>query len=323
MPATPPDSLSMEIDYNKAVVEADQLIYVGTVSPLHVGGYSGQGVAVGLASMRTMKCLHSYGLVRTTRQHGHFEPEKSLYRTHKLAVHERIENSTGKKIFYVDAITGPEQKIVDVFAGHVPDLEKIEYPEADKYFVVRVPQADIVILGLPHRPKMSEDTSDNPGMACFTATFPLRTSRNKPLLRENGVLIILGQCTGVISPRRPADLEALRLYRSCFDVKDFFDHYMDAICNNAEYLYKYRYEYAYSPIHSFWMTANIDTLHKVAKHTIFAGEVNPGVIRDMGAVPARNFDEALAQAIEIVGKGADILVLPSYDHDPSATFEVI
>jgi len=313
-------SLGDEVEHNKAVMEADQLIYAGTVYPIPYGGYGGQGVTIGLGSMRALNSLHSYDVYRTVDSlHADYRPEKNLYRKHKLAVHEKIENATGKEIFYVDAITGPEQKIVSVFAGHVPDLEKVEYPEADRYFTVRMSQVDIVVVGMPY--VMDYDTSDNPGTACNFAIRPARGWRNKPLLRENGVIIALGQCTGAISPRRPGDPEALKLYRDCFDGKELYD-YVDAFCHNPEYIHKYLYQYAYSPIHSIFMMENFDTLQKVARQTIFAGEVNPGMIRDLGAIPAKSFDEALAKATEIVGKGADILILPSYSRDPRPIFEV-
>lgn len=317
-------SLGDEVEYDKAVMESDQLIYAGTVCPVTYGGYAGQGAVIGLGSMRALNSLHSYDVYKDTASlHGDYRPEKNPYRKHKLAVHEKIESATRKRIFYVDAITGPEQKIVSVFAGHVPELEAIEYPEADRYFRLRVPQVDIVVVGLPYI--LGYDTSDNPACACSFAAQSVRLWRNKPLLRENGVVIALGQCAGIISPRRPADAEALKLYRECFGAKEFFDH-VAAFCNNAEYVYKYRYEYAYSPIHSIFLVSNFDTMHKVAGHTIIAGEVNPGAIREAGAIPARNFDEALAQASRLTGKDvedADILVMPTYYRDPKPIFEVV
>jgi len=313
--------LGDELEYNKAIEESDHLIYVGTVFPLPYGGYVGQGITIGLASMRALKSLHSYDIFRTLGSlHADYRPEKNLYRKHKLAAHKKIEEVTGKKIFYVDALTGPEQKIVDVFAGHVPDLEKVEYPEADKYYLVKSPQVDIVIVGLPYSGMY--DTSDNPGQACNIVTWPVRLWRNKPLLRENGVIIALGQCKGTTSPRRPGDPEALRLYREYFGAKEFHDH-IDSFCNNPDYLQQYRHAYAYSPIHTIFMMSNMEILQKVSRNTIFAGEVTPGVIREMGAIPARGFDEALSIATEIVGKDPDILVLPNYHHDPKPIFEVI
>ncbi|MFC1992270.1 lactate racemase domain-containing protein [Chloroflexota bacterium] len=312
--------LGDEVEYDKAIVESDLLIYTGTVYPLVYGGYAGQGISIGLGSTRVINSLHSYNVFRSgTALSGEYEPEKNIYRKHKLAVHEKIENATGKKIFYVDALTGPQQKIIKVFAGHVPELEKIEYTEADKYFKIKVPQFDIVIVGLPYL--LGYDTSDNPACACNFAAQSVRMWRNKPVLRENGVIIALAQCSGDISARRPADLEAFKLYKDCFDAREL-NNYIDLFGNNQEYLYKYHHDYAYHPIHSIYLLQNIDTIQRVAQRTIFAGEVNPSVIRGIGAIPVRSFEEALGQATEIAGKDADILVLPRLYYDPRPIFQV-
>jgi hypothetical protein len=296
---------------------------VGTILPVSYGGYPGQGIVIGLASQLALKSLHAYDVFRVGGAlSGDFRPEKNIYRKHKLAVNEKIEKEIGKKVFYIDAITGPGAKIVNVFAGHVPELEKKTYIEADKYFVTKMSQKDIVVIGLPH--DLGYDKSDNPLISCSFARRAISGWRNKPLLRKSGVIIALAQCTGAISPRRPSDSEALRLYAEQFEARDLWD-YFDAFVNNPEYLYKYRYEYTYSPIHGIMMAQGLDTMKMVARQTIFAGDVNPGVIRKAGAVPARNFDEALAMAAEIIGKDikdTDILVFPSYFHEPKPVFEV-
>jgi hypothetical protein len=69
--------------------------------------------------------------------------------------------------------------------------------------------------------------------------------------------------------------------------------------------------------------ANIEPMQRVASRTIIAGDVSPGVVREMGALPARNFNEAMARAMEIAGRNPDILVLPRYYRDPKPIFEVI
>ncbi|MBN2125572.1 MAG: hypothetical protein JW821_14840 [Deltaproteobacteria bacterium] len=209
-----------------------------------------------------------------------------------------------------------------MFAGHAPELEKKTYRGADKYFLKKMSQKDIVVIGLPQN--LGYDTSDNPLLSCSSARRAISGWRNKPLLREGGVIIALAHCTGAISPRRPSDVEALRLYGEHFETRDLWDYY-DAFANNPEYLYKYRHEYAYAPIHGIIMAQGPDTLKGAARQTIFAGDVNPGVIRETGAMPTRNFDKALARAAGIIGKDirdADILVLPSYFHDPKPAFEV-
>jgi nickel-dependent lactate racemase len=315
--------LGSEVEHDSALMNSDLLIYVGTIFPVTYGGYPGQGVVIGLAGQRTLKSLHSYDVFRVGGAlSGDFRPDKNIYRKHKLAVNEKIEKEIGKKIFYIDAITGPYAKIVDVFAGHVPELEEKTYAEADKYFVAKMSRKDIVVVGMPNH--LGYDTSDNPLVLCSAARRAVGVWRNKPLLRRSGVIIALTQCTGEITSRRPTDVEAFRLYNDYFEAKNLWDYY-DAFANNPEYLYKYRHEYAYAPIHGIMMAQGMDTLKRAARQTIFAGEVNPGVIRRTGTMPARNFDEALSKAADIIGKDlkdADILVLPSYSHDPKPVFEV-
>lgn len=315
--------LGSEVEHDCALMNSDLLIYVGTIFPVSYGGYPGQGVVIGLAGQRALKSLHSYDVFRVGGAlSGDFRPDKNIYRKHKLAVNEKIEKEIGKKIFYIDAITGPEAKIVNVFAGHAPELEEKTYRDADKYFLAKMSPKDIVVVGMPN--KLGYDTSDNPLILCSSARRAISGWRNKPLLRKSGVIIALAQCTGAITPRRPTDVEAFRLYNDHFEAKNLWDYY-DAFANNSEYIYKYRYEYAYAPIHGIMMAQGLDTLKSVARQTIFAGEVNPGVIRRTGTMPARNFDEALSKAAELLGKdvkNADILVLPSYFHDPKPVFNV-
>jgi len=308
------------VEYDHALIDSDHLIYVGTIKPLGFGGYAGQGVAIGLASHRTLDSLHAYSIYKTLDVlNAEYLPEKNVYRRHKLAAHAKIEEVTGKRIFYVDALVGPGNDIIDVFAGHVPELEAVEYPRADEHYVVDVPQFDIVINGVAY--DTGYDTTDNP--ACLgTLSQVLRMARNRPLLREGGVLISLAQCRGMISKHRPADHEALQLFRECFDVEELFLH-RDYFAHHPEYLHAYKHHYAFSPKHSIMMCGDAAHHWKLTAASIVAGDVVPGLIREHGLTPARDFDQALEIALRTVGKrNPDILVLPRFFADPRPVFSV-
>jgi len=308
------------VEYDHALVDSDQLIYVGTIKPLGFGGYAGQGVSIGLASHRTLDSLHAYSIFKTPEVlNAEYLPEKNVYRKHKLATHSTIEKVTGKRIFYVDALVGAASNIIDVFAGHVPELEKVEYARADEYYLVDVPQFDIVVNGVAY--DLGYDTSDNP--CCLgTLSQVLRMARNKPLLREGGVLISLAQCRGIISKHRPADHEALQLFRECFDVQELFT-YRDSFANNPDYVRAYKHNYAFSPKHSLMMCGDAAHHWKLTAASIVAGDVIPGLIREHGLIPAPNFDDALKIAMTVVGKKKpDILVLPRFFVDPRPVFSV-
>ena len=308
------------LEYDRVVKEADLLIYAGSIKPLGFGGYSGQGVAIGLAGTQTLDALHSHAVYKTREVlNGECDPTKNIYRAHKLAVHRKIEQATGKRIFYVDTLMGPDHRTVKAYAGCVPELEQHQYPDADELYLIDVPQFDIVIQGIPH--DLSYDTSDNPGTIGVYSQV-LRMARNKPLLRTSGVLISLAQCRGIISKHRPADHEALQLFRECFDLEEFFQH-SDYFWNHPEYLRAYKYHYAFSPKHSIFMCGDAAHHWKLTRKSIVAGEVVPGLIREHGLTPAPDFDAALRIAVETVGKSnPDILVLPRFHDDPPPVFNV-
>lgn len=315
-----------QVEYNKIVEETDQLIYTGTIFPSPYGGYPGQGVVIGLAGKRALNSLHSPEVFRNEKMlHGDYKPEKNKYRKHKLAVHNKIEEKTGNEIFYVDALQKEAMKksrceMIQPFAGHVPELEQEEYPEADKHFTVKTHQFDIVVIGVPYT--LDYGTSDNPGIALNAAQRPLRMWRNKPLLKENGVLITLLKCTGELDEKkRPGDPLAMKIFRECFNLMDLYDHSED-FWNNKELLHKYNHESAFAPIHHLFVAANIATLWKLAQETICTGEIKPGLIREIGLKPAKNFEKALEKAKEMVGEDPEILVLPRYFHEPKPIFEV-
>jgi nickel-dependent lactate racemase len=308
------------VEHDRVIEEADLLIYAGSIKPLGFGGYSGQGVSIGLAGARSLDSLHSYSVYKTREVlSGECDPAKNIYRAHKLAVHRKIEEATGKRVFYVDTLMGPGHQTVSAYAGYVPELEQREYPDADALFLVNVPQFDIVVSGVPH--DLSYDTSDNPGTLGVYSQV-LRMARNKPLLRDGGVLISLAQCRGIISKHRPADHEALRLLRDCYDLEEFFEH-SDYFWNHPEYLRAYKHHYAFSPKHSIFMCGDAAHHWKLARRSIVVGDVVPGLIREHGLTPAPDFDAALRIAQSTVGKGnPDILVLPRFFDDPRPVFDV-
>jgi hypothetical protein len=312
--------LGDHVEYDRAVVDADVLIYAGSIKPLGFGGYSGQGVSIGLAGARSLDSLHSHSVYKTREVlNGECDPKKNVYRAHKLAVHRKLEEVTGKRVFYVDTLMGPEHKTVKAYAGYVPELEQVEYPDADRLFLIDMPQFDIVVTGIPH--DLSYDTSDNPGTLGVHSQV-MRMARNKPLLREGGVSVSLAQVRGIISKHRPADHEALRLLRECYDLEEYFEH-SDYFWNHPEYLRAYKHHFAFSPKHSIFMCGDAAHHWKLARKSIVVGDVVPGLIREHGLTPARDFDEALRIAQDTVGRSnPDVLVLPRFFDDPRPVFSV-
>jgi hypothetical protein len=307
------------VEYNKVLVETDLHIHCGTITPLAYGGYSGQGIVVGLMGIGAANSHHgAHVFMHPDACHGDPDPAKNIYRRHKLACHEKIEEATKNRIFYVDCIAVIGEGVVEAFAGYVPELEKVEYPRADRYFKVKVRPADVLILGTP--PRITYDSLDNPLVLSAYLLYPLRLARDRALLKKDGVIIAPVKCKGVFSEKRPGDPKAYELLGKYYDVEDLWFENIDAFWANTEYLFKYRYEYAYAPWHCLWGATNPLRLKTLVREVILFGEIKPGIARYMGFTPAKSWKEAWKLACDIVGPDPQVTVLPAFWAEPRPVF---
>jgi len=296
------------VEYNAAVAESDALFYLGTVVPVNWGGFTGTGVVIGLGSARSIESHHTEVIAHRESCHG--DPRTMLYIKHKLAIHSQIEKATGKKIFYVDAATNAKGEISAVFAGHCPEILEPEWSQGEALFRYPVPQADILVLGLPQ--KEIYGSTDNPLLLLTFAAMVFRTWVNKPLIREGGVVIILAKSSGVIDERiRPSDREVIERFGNCFSALELSD-YKEEFLTREDLIYRYRHCNAYHPIHPIWLFYEDQYLLDYPAKVIVAGEVNPGAIRQLGCTPAADFDQAWKMALDIVGSKPNVTVVPRY-----------
>ena len=297
------------VEHNQQFLEADLMIYSGNVSATNWGGYTGMGVVVGLASWRSMRSHHCYHVVAhpdsCTGDHT-----TMLYRSLKAEVNAYIEKATGKRIFYIDAVGGVKGRLAGVFAGYTPEVDTAAWRLAETFNRYPVPQADVLIIGLPAR--FAYGDSNNQLIAAVGALVPPRISVNRPVLREGGVIIGLSPCTGWINPQTyPSYEEVVDLYRRYHSVVSLSDH-EEEFCHRPQYLRQYTHGYGYHPIHPFWLFYEIEYALNRAAAVIMAGTTNPGTFRSLGIIPAPDFAEAWRLATKFVGKDPVTVVAPSF-----------
>jgi len=297
------------VEYNKLLYESDFFIYLGSVLPSNWGGMTGCGVIIGLAGARSMRSTHGWDVVGD-KDSCHADQHKMLYRKHKDAIMDQIEKFCGKKVFYVDSILGKDKEIVAAFAGHYKEIQKPAWELVEKYYRVEVPQADIVVIGLPRN--FMYGSSDNPMMPFVgTCTAP-RHWVNKPLVREGGVVIGVCRSSGEISERdHPNHKQALEYWKRCFDASEMLN-YEDEWNNHPEFIFKYRHCYGYHPVHASWLFYESQYMLDHCSKIIMAGEINPGPYRALGVTPVRDFEKAMIKAKQIVGENPKVVVLPSF-----------
>ena len=97
------------------------MIYQGNVSAQAWKGYTGTGAVIGLASTRSIASHHSLHAIPHTVAQAQKQARDAKPKTKpagmKPEMSAYLEAAVGKPIFYVNAVTGTQGRIVDVFAG--------------------------------------------------------------------------------------------------------------------------------------------------------------------------------------------------------------
>ena len=179
---------------NRRFLEADLMIYVGQVVAHSWGGYTGTGAAIGLASTRSIASHHNHRVVnhpKTTTG----DQRAMYFRQLKAEINAHIERQTGKRIFYINWIGGTGGTISSVFAGYSPEVEEPAWQAADEFSIVDVPQADVLVVGLPA--SFAYGSANNPLIAAIGMAYPPRVWLGDHVLREGGVIIGLNPSNGI------------------------------------------------------------------------------------------------------------------------------
>lgn len=297
------------VEQNRLFVESDLMIYQGNVSATAWRSYTGTGAVIGLASTRSIASHHSlHGIPAPAADAGSSKTVRP--RSVKDDMNSFIEEATGKKIFYVNAVGGVKGRLVGVFAGSSREIKGPAWALAESFSRYPAPQADVMIVGLPQN--FLYGSSNNTLTAAVGAMIPPRYSPATPVLREGGVVIALSPSNGEIDPRQyPSYQAAIDLYAKYHNAAQLVDHEAEFEAN-PEYLFKYRHAYGYPALHPFWLIYEMDYTMARASAVIVAGTTNPAAFRSLGIKPTRNFDEAWQVATKIVGRDPVTLVLPTF-----------
>ncbi|MGQ9567445.1 MAG: lactate racemase domain-containing protein [Anaerolineae bacterium] len=307
------DEFGDQVEFNRLAAEADLCILLGHAQGNPYGGYSGGAKmpATGLTGWRSIRCHHT----PASMHRPDFVPAttESFFRRQLQTIVRTIEERIGKKLFLVDAVVGTHAEVLGVYAGAVEEVEKASWELArrrtDVYLDME--KADVLVVGLPRAFHYGPGMGTSPVL--MKQAIGATLSRCLGAFREGGVVIAPGLCDGWFNDDWfPSYREIYQLYQEhCTSVTDLIQ-FEELVSHREEYIYKYRYGYAYHPFHGFSMMY----MGEIASHHTSAiympGARKPGYARSMGIIPTKTFDEALQDAARFVGKDPRILVLPGY-----------
>jgi len=298
-----------EVEVNRLVVDSDLFIYVNFASNLFNGGW--KSINVGLSTYRSIRHNHGPGqLMGVPLEHRIDSTMDPLHGTLN-EMGERLEEALGKQIFKIETVCNNKMDIAAVFAGTVTSTrEKSLGAQAQQVLadLSGLEQSDILIYGLPRWMPYATFSETNPILNVIGMGLGYLLMLVELLLKKGGVVIMVSPCPNVWDEvHHPSYIEAwnrvLKQTRDPYEIRDLFE---EDFARRPEYIYKYRFGYAYHPVHALFILYNYYITKEYIGKVFVAEAQDPAVIRHMGFTPAKTVQEAISKAEELVGKDCSI-----------------
>lgn len=194
----------------------------------------------------------------------------------------------------------------------------------EQYAIEVQGQADILITGIPNiSPYNVNSKALNPLLVQVLALgYYYHMYRNKPLLRDGGVLIITHPCSDKFDPvHHPSYIEFFnRLLPETTDAYTLETKYQDEFAYNPSYVEMYRRGNAYHGAHPFFMWYWGQRGREKVGRVIVVGADNITVPKLMGWEWAESLSEAIDMGRSSMGRSAQITML---HHPPILITDVV
>ena len=301
----------IEVEVNRAVLEADQLFYVNVTSlPFH-GGW--KSIAIGLSSFRSIR--HHHRPFRAASGKSVMDAKRSSFQ--KLvgeigAVIEKRLAEDGKRLFTIESVLNTAQpaEVVAVFAGHTPEVHERTLDALYEQQVVPVEgQVDVGIYGVPNHAYYANLSRVNPILVRNQAlSYSFGLYQQRPLVREGGIGIFVNPCTRQFSARHhPSYVELFEEHLpSTQDPFELWELLSEDFAHRPEYVHKYRYAFGFHGSHPLilWGQGAFPMRH--LGRVFLAGAEDPEAARRVGFEPFPTVEDALAEAEATLGADCSI-----------------
>jgi len=204
--------------------------------------------------------------------------------------------------------------MVACYAGSTePTHEKTLEKCYEQYCVEVQGQADILITGIPYiSPYNMNSKALNPLLVQVLALgYFYHMYRNKPLLKDGGVMIITHPCSDRFDPvHHPSYIEFFnRLLPETRDAYTLESKYQDEFAYNPSYVEMYRRGNAYHGAHPFFMWYWGQRGREKCGRVIVVGSDNTTVPQMLGWERASTMAEAIDMGRSSMGRSAQITML--------------
>ncbi|MBS7636824.1 DUF2088 domain-containing protein [Candidatus Bathyarchaeota archaeon] len=293
-----------DVEINRQVVDSDLTIYVNTLSTGFNGGW--KSICVGLSTWRSIRWHHT--------------PETMTMSLFKNPMHEilnemgaLVESMLGaERIFKVETLLANPFEVARIWAGSVTSTRE----EVLKTLRSRVPprrdllpeKADIVCYGIPNWSPY----------AAFGSMTPILTLISTGLGYLGGVIEAFGKpgCSVIIATpcpdqwddvHHPAHREIWNnVLTSSLNPNEIMQKYAEQFATRKDYIAKYRFGYAFHPVHGILALHPLKRLRHVGQ-VFIAGAQDPRLVEHLGFCWTRTVEEAVEKAKLIHGRDAAIV----------------
>jgi hypothetical protein len=214
---------------------------------------------------------------------------------------ERMPSRARRSLF--QSIEAPHN-LTGVNAGEVDAVHRLTTAKVHEQQLVPVTgQTDVLTMGLPYLSPYNVNSVMNPILVmCQGLGYFFNLYRNKPLVREGGVLIMSHPTPWEFNPvHHPSYIDFFeQVLSETTDPLEIEKTYEQSFAEDEWYRHLYRTSYAYHGVHPFYMWYwCAHALQHLGAVIIVGGE--PKAVRRLGFRPASTLQDALEMAEDTVG----------------------
>ncbi|UCH32050.1 MAG: DUF2088 domain-containing protein [Candidatus Bathyarchaeota archaeon] len=285
------------VHISKYVAKADLVIALDGIFPSNAGYTGGPKMfAVGTASLETINSTHiSSCFYDDSSRIGRYKGNK--FRDYLNAVGKKAEKeSRSDKFFIINVVQNMKGDIAGIFSGDMIEAWGRACELADTQFKVEVPRvADIVLLGTPYPHGLT--AFDLSSIMCFPEKMDPAS-----IVRQGGVEIIAATLEDPLV-EGTAEYKFVQIMRNAFD-------YHDVLRSGGEAERRCLEKGEIMPEGLSTAMRRARTLEYLDGNVLVVGAKQPGLARDILCRPVKSMKKALNIAFEMVGRDADIIVVP-------------
>ena len=304
-----------DVEVNKAIVEADQFIYLNSMWAPFNGGW--KSTAVGLGTFKSIRHHHRPWPSSTGQSVD--DPKNSSFKKlvwEQGSIIQKHLEKTGKRILAIETVYDnkeTDKDLIAINAGHPTEVHKFTLAEIEKQLIVDVKgQSDILLAGISNRECYSKFSVINPILISNAAMAgTVMQFQNMPVVKKGGIAILVHPFEAKFDASKFAPYVEFynKLLTESLDPYEIWENHVEDFAHRPEFIYGYRHSYAYHGAHPFFMWNSTSVPKSYLSDIYFAGVKDFDSVKRCGFKPFSTVEKALKAAEFQLGKQPSITLL--------------